>query len=377
MPILVVPPTQVIPFDSERLVRHQQSMDEFRSSVVKQWNATAGDEVKFGAYRRTRDYKWNESFDGLLRTYFIYAGSGKTADTEVARVAVLFRKDNCQLLGSSVVWGAEWKNSLPAGVKAAETANLAAAPGRRFDVRKSPLRLSFETFGYWGPSLAWLSEAFVGEKLSAEGYIVHSDLSGLTCFRQSAGAQSSDAGVNETAAQKTVVAEQATQKSTPQGVPILKRGHRQLRMRLSGIKPEQRQKWPLMDGQMKIFSLPFNAPRKSAELTSGKPEPFNPEKIAAMAVEEIRNHVQNLDEKTIKVARREGRFVTVDRGAAYGLKIGMHLAGPNGSALHVIRFDPVAGSDDAAILLIRRESSEQPLAEGAVLQIDGTQYPAR
>jgi hypothetical protein len=43
----------------------------------------------------------------------------------------------------------------------------------------------------------------------------------------------------------------------------------------------------------------------------------------------------------------------------------------------VIRFDPAAGSDDAAVLLIRRESSEQPVGEGAVLQIDGTQYPAR
>jgi hypothetical protein len=376
MAILVVPPTQVIPFDSERLVRHQQTMDEFRSSLAKQWNATAGDEVKFGAHRRTRDYKWNESFDGILRTYFVFAGSGKTADTEVARIAVLFRKDNCQMLGSSVVWGAEWKNSLPVDLKATESTNFAAASSRKFDVRKSPLRLSLETFGYWGPSLAWLSEAFVGEKLSAEGYIVHSDLSGLTCFRQSAGAQS-DAGASGTVGEKVVGADSTAQKSTVQGAPLLKRGHRQLRMRLTGKKPDQTQKWPLMSGQLKIFSLPFNAPRKSAELTSGKPEPFNPEKIAALAVEEIRNHTQNLDDKAIKVTRREGRFVTVDRGAAFGLKIGMHLTGPNGSALHVIRFDPAAGSDDAAILLIRKDSSGQPLGEGAVLQIDGTQYPAR
>lgn len=376
MAILVVPPTQVIPFDSERIVRHQQSMDEFRSSLAKQWNATAGDEVKFGSHRRTRDYKWNEPFDGILRTYFVFAGSGKTADTEVARLAVLFRKDTCQMLGSSVVWGADWKNSLPAGVKATETANLAAASGRKFDVRKSPVRLSLETYGYWGSSLAWLSEAFIGEKLSAEGYIVHSDLSGLTCFRQSAPTQS-DAGESQSVGQKAGAEKPAKPKLPEQGAPLLRRGHRQLRMRLSGIKPNQTQNWPQMSGQLKIFSLPFNTPRKSTELTSGKPEPFNPEKIAALAVEEIRNHIQNLDDKTIKVTRREGRFVTVDRGAAYGLKIGMHLTGPNGSALHVIRFDPAAGSDDAAVLLIRRESSEQPVGEGAVLQIDGTQYPAR
>jgi hypothetical protein len=55
----------------------------------------------------------------------------------------------------------------------------------------------------------------------------------------------------------------------------------------------------------------------------------------------------------------------------------MHLVGPDGAKLHVIRFDNKSGLEDAAILLIRADSKEKPLAEGSNLQLDPTIFPAK
>jgi len=372
MPILLVPPTQVVPYDAERMMRQRQAMDEFRANVVKLWNASPGEEIKFGAFRRARNYTWNESFDGLLQTYFIFPSVGKVTDKELARVAVLFRKENCQMLGSRVIWGGDWSSSLPKGMKRQELSELTGASSRKFESPQSPIRLSVETFGYWGQSMAWLTEAVVGERLAAAGHFVHSDLSGLACFRESINSaqQPMQPSSQTTAAVKQI------QPNQSQDFP-LKKGHRQIKIKLDGAKPKSPQKWAQVSGQMKILTLPFNAQRKSIPLDDEKQKQtlFDPEKVAERAASEIVSHMQQLKDKQIKVLRRSGRFVTVDRGIAYGLKIGMHLTGPDGAQLHVIRFESAEDKDDSAILLIRKESVQQPLAAGVVLQIDQTQYP--
>lgn len=371
MPVLLVPPVQAIPFDAARLARDQKRMDEFRNEAVNAWGATGGEEVRLGAFRRSRTYGWSESFDAVLRTYFVYSGSPPSSRSELAKVAVLFRKDNCQLLGSSVVWGADWTSAVPENLRAGMSiSGLKSAAARKFDTQKSPVRLSFETFGYWAPAMAWLSEAFVGERLSADGLVVHSDLSGLDCFR--------------TETQKSARAPATEDKSSAAEKPlgtnqdskfVLKKGHRQLKLRLEGIRPKSPLQWPLVTGDLRILSLPFNIKRTMVAISADKQASFDPEKIAALSREEVLKHVQALDDKSIKVNRRDGRFVIVERGLAYGLKIGMHLTGPGGAQLHVIRFEPSAEMDDSAILLIRKESAAAPLAAGMVLNIDPSQYP--
>lgn len=373
MPVLLVPPTQVVPFDAERIVRHRKAMDEFRAGVVNLWNATPGEEVKYGAFRRTRQYSWSESYDALLQTYFVFPSPSKVTDAELARVAVLFRKDTCQMLGSRVIWGANWSSSLPAGVTSADLNSFKSVSGRNFDQRKSPIRLSLETSGYWAPALAWISEAFIGEQMASESLIVHSDLSGLACFRenQKKASNSSD-GKNQKEEKK-----EAKETAANQSEAVLKKGHRQLKLKMAGVPQKSPIKWPNVSGQMSVFSLPFNSKRKTADVSKEKQVAFNPITLAGLAREQIQEHLQELKDKTIKVSKREGRFVTVERGIAYGLKIGMHLTGPQGATLHVIRFDSSPEFDDAAILLIRKESADKPLAAGAVLEIDQKQYPAR
>lgn len=373
MPVLLVPPTQVVPYDAERIVRHRKAMDEFRAGVANLWNASPGEEIKYGAFRRARNYSWSESYDALLQTYFVFPSPSKANDTELARVAVLFRKDTCQMLGSRVIWGANWSSSLPAGVTSADLNSFKSVSSRSFDQRKSPIRLSLETSGYWAPALAWISEAFIGEQMASESMIVHSDLSGLACFRENQQKTPNSAAGKDQKEEKKDAKDTASNLSDA----ALKRGHRQLKLRLAGIPQKSPIKWPNVSGQMTVFSLPFNSKRKSVEVSKEKQVAYNPITLAGLAREQIQEHLHELKDKTIKVSKREGKFVTVERGIAYGLKIGMHLTGPQGATLHVIRFDSSTQFDDAAILLIRKESSDKPLAAGAVLEIDPKQYPSR
>jgi hypothetical protein len=362
MPVLFVPPTQVVPYDAERLVRHQKAMDEFRAGVVKMWNANPGEEIKFGAFRRARLYDWQQQFDGLLQTYFIFPGRSKLDSGELARIAVLIRKDTCQLLGSSTAWGSEWSAALPSGLSGMDVAKIKEAATRKFDNLKSPVRLTLETFGFWGPALAWATESSVAEKLSSQGIVVHSDLSGLACFKEIKKSEKQ----SDTAPVKANSVE-----------PVLKKGHRQVRIRLEGLRPKEPQKWPQVAGKASFIALPFNSSLKSKELFVEKSAPFHPEKIAEIVSQELNSMLHPLSEKNIKISKREGRFVTVERGVAWGLKIGMHLTGPGGSELHVIRFEPSPSVEDSAILLIRKESADAPLATGATLQIDARTFPVK
>lgn len=383
MPVLFVPPTQVIPYDAERLVEQRKGMDEFRAQAVALWQTKPQDEIKTGGLRRSRFYEWNEPFDAILQTYFIYPTGIVQRGGEVARMALLFKKDSCQVLGSALVWGSEWAKSLPAGETQNELGKLKEAASRKFTNTKSPLRLSTDGSGYWDTALAWISEAYVGEKLAAEGLTVHSDLSGLACAASSKltlpGAKpAADASPSSSVSPSpTPTATTPAGGSSVEANAPLKRGHRQVRIVLRGTQPKQPERWPLVEGKVSVLALPFNSSIAAVKPLDLKREIFIPKNLAAAISTQLQPAVHDLSEKEIKIASRQGRFVTVERGLAYGLRIGMHLVGPDGAQLHVIRFDNKIGAADAAILLIRKESKEKPLAEGALLRVDPTQFPIK
>ncbi|NBO38902.1 hypothetical protein EBU99_10000 [bacterium] len=350
MPILLVPPTQVVPFDSDRLVQHRKQMEDFRAQVIALWNPQQKEEVKTGAFRGARTYEWSGSQDALLQTYFVYPSETSERRGEVARMALLFRKENCQLLGSTLIWGSDWSKDLPQGIPSRELVSLKDASGRTFQPAKSPIRLSIDAHGYWSHAMAWISEAWLGEKLAAQGLVVQSDLSGLACFR--------DTGTTNRPAEGA-------------------RGHRQLKIVLEGKRPKQPSRWPLMEGRFAVVSLPLNGKRQEQKFKLEAQAAYQPEVIAEQSSTVLSAALHNLEEKKIRVSQRKGLFATVDRGIAFGLKIGMHVNGPDGAQLHVIRFEKSTDQEDAAILLIRKDSKSKPLAEGALLEIDATQFPKK
>ncbi|MEY4066590.1 MAG: hypothetical protein RIR26_2798 [Pseudomonadota bacterium] len=367
MPILFAPPVQVVPFDAERGVEHRKAMEDFRAQVLSLWQTTSKEEIKQGGFRGARILEWNRDFDAVVKTYFVFSSASQGRRGEVARIASLFRKDNCQLLGSVTVWGSEWTNSLPPETDKTELTLLKNAPARSFTPRKSPVRLSTEGQGYWGSAMAWIGESQLGEKLASEGIVVHSDLSGLGCFREVTKPAS------EQPASQPDKAETAT--SSAPDPAASKRAHRQLKIVLSGQQGKPPSVWPLTQGHFSILSLPFNELAGKQKQETIALAPFAPTALARTIAPKLLPLLHSLEEKNIVVSQREGRFVTVERGLAFGLRIGMHLVGPDGARLHVIRFATQSGLEDAAILLIRTESKTTPLAAGAQLQLDPAVYP--
>jgi hypothetical protein len=367
MPLLFAPPVQVVPFDAERGVEHRKAMEDFRAQVLALWQTNPKEEITQGGFRGSRIMEWNGSFDAVVKTYFVFPMPAQGRRGEVARIASLFRKDSCQMLGSVTVWGSEWTNSLPANIEKMDWTRLKDAPARTFSPRKSPVRISSDGQGYWGSAMAWIGESHLSEKLASEGVIVHSDLSGIGCFRESAqpiqGKRSDEQEKTETSSSAAVPPANA------------KRAHRQLKVVLSGAAGKPPSVWPTVQGYFSILSLPFNEPSLKQKKESISPAPFAPPSLAQTMASQIVPLLHSLDEKNILISKRDGKFVTVERGLAYGLRIGMHLVGPDGARLHVIRFATRSGLEDAAILLIRKDSNATPLAAGAQLQLDPAVYP--
>ena len=382
MPLLLVPPTQIVPFDAERTVEHKKAIDEFRSRLVSLWQPKLSEEIKNGTFRGGRLYEWNEPFDALLQTYFIFPSTSRERVGEVARIAAVFKKENCQLLGSVIVWGSEWIQSLPSGLGKQNIETLKEAPQRRFDELRSPVRLTLEGRGFWATTLAWISEAFLGEKFAREGLVVHSDLSGVACGRLLSEKKSfleSKNMIESVASQGPGVGSSSEQKSktTLDSRLDWKKGHRQVKVILDGQVPRAPLRWPVTQGKLTITSLPLNETQKGVQQEPLPQAPFLPSEMSDKIHQRLIPFLHKMNQKEIRIVKRDGRFVTVERGLAYGLRIGMHLVGPDGAKLHVIRFDNENGHEDAAILLIRQDSKIKPLAEGAMLQIDQTIFPEK
>jgi len=368
MPVLMVPPTVSVPFNAEKVVEHRTAMDEFRTELVALWNGTLTDEVKSGAFRRTRLYDWKVPFDGLLQTYFIYPKAQGDRGKELARIAALFKRETCQLLGSVVIWGGDYLPIIPKTEKSETVARLKESIQRGGSSSKSPVRLSSEGHSYWGTSIAWITESFLAERLASQDLIVHSDLSGLACLRARAFTESGKASATSSQA--------ATQQSTPSD-STLRRGHRQVRLVLEGSKNSQGQIWPTVKVRYSYIPLPLNIQLNESRGGESPLSEFLPQAIAQSVSQNFESLLHDLNEQSIPIFNRDGRFVVVERGLAFGLRIGMHLEGPQGEKLHVIRFEKSLGLADAAVLLIRSEKKEAPLKKGDQLRIDQSTYPSR
>lgn len=380
MALLFVPPTQVIPFDAERMAEQRKVMDDFRSQAIALWQTTPKEDIKSGAFRGGKTYEWSEGFDGLLQTFFVFPSTTTKRTGEVARIAALFKKENCQILGSVVVWGTEWTKSLPDSLGKQELSQLKEASARRFDEVKSPLRLSLEGRGYWSKTIAWISDSVLGEMFAKEGLVVHSDLAGLACFKAITEKTADVADKKDSQMNTSSGNEQSLQKEglkPGSSAPEWRRGHRQIKVIIDGKKPREPLRWPSIDGSFSLISLPLNETAKSGQRERIVEAPFSPAQIGAKVSEKLKPSLHKMNDKEIRISKREGRFVTVERGLAFGLRIGMHLVGPDGAKLHVIRYDNKNSFEDAAILLIRIDSKSKPLSEGAILQIDQAVYPVK
>jgi hypothetical protein len=133
--------------------------------------------------------------------------------------------------------------------------------------------------------------------------------------------------------------------------------------------------WPQTRGSFWLSSGTFGE-RKETVLEQKEFQNFSPATISAELVKKLGGLTHKLTDTEFTIIKREGRWVYLDRGRAFGLEIGAHLVA-RGAKLHVIQYAPEEKDFDVAIALVRDENAAEPLKVGDKVSFDLTKYPKK
>lgn len=346
--VLVALPPYVVSENIEATNLLAASSEAYRKKQLEELGAqTLLRKEDKGAFRGTLLYSWKENFSAILQTTYIVS-AGKVQSKEFARVSSLIRREDCIHLGSKI----EIEGDAPTGTPRSALSknnNLRSVIGRTFET-VSPIRLDTELTGTLATRFAPIYDALMSEDLSAQSLPVNAWTARLAC------------------------------KWAPKSIDLgpLKndypaRAHRVLitRLTLSGKETD----WPKAVGHAFFHNGIFGEPSKPV-FEWKKETPLNPSEFTSIIVTESKNIAHNMKQESFRVLKRDGRWVYLDRGRAYGLQIGMHLLGPNGSELHVIQFNKTTDENpDVAIAFVRKESSSNPVKSGDSVTFDLRPFP--
>lgn len=334
---LVVPPPTFVGIAPEPALALQKDAAAREAAALRELSAGAAPvaTISLGAFRGARLFSWSRDFDAILHVTAI-ATPGKAPRWATA----LVRHDNCHFLG------ARWQTSEASALGTP----LAEAAGRSFR-SVNPHRYVL----HFSKELSKNEESFFAiiadDDLARRGMPVVSSVGRAHC---------------EVNWRRMASVAQEKGKAPP-----LPRAHRLVTLNLQGKTQGNEVR---VTGTAMLTSGVFaNLGQQLAAIQN--PVRFDAESLARAINDTIVREAHVLDPVSFKVSRREGRFVYLERGRAYGLQIGMHLVGPGDSKLHVIRFFPETREIDMAIALIRREDAAAPLKAGDEISIDPTLYP--
>jgi hypothetical protein len=348
---LAVPPTEHVSENAEvRLLREKDAM-AFRAQLRKLLGGSdkTSVEIKKGAFRGTDIFSWEASYNGILLTTFIYSNRpGKNG--EWLRLASLVRQSDCVLMGSSWAWRGEPPKGVPVDMKQGG-APLQDAKSRVFEAQNS-YRYETAFTGHFSSRGKVLLETVGGERMAAAGVPTVSSLGRNWC----------DATLSP-------------ELKRNENVEFPARAHRVLVGRWEEEKTKVALDWPAVKGAFAVDAGTFGV-RKTVAWEQTKFEPFAPVKVADGVVARLKPITHKVTDAQFKIIKREGRWVYLDRGRAYGLDIGTHLVA-RGATMHVIQYAPDAPDFDVAIAMIRTEDSSAPLRDGDTVSFDLTKFPKK
>ena len=293
------------------------------------------------------------------------------------RLGALVWKKDCLFAGATWEKGAKPLGGLPKELEASPAAALAAAM-KRAPLETNTVRWETQAQGIWAKRLQPVLEIVGGERLAAKGVPVNASVSRLAC--------------------KWIAAEEVPVKSAPAAAPAAaptaapttqtpnsypRRAHRMVYATIregilkSGSARASEATWPRAAYETVWTGGVFGERREPIGASAKEPLPFAPVAIADAVAAKIPATLHDVRAQTFRVTRRQGRWVFLDRGRAYGLEIGTHLKGPGTARLHVIQFETGDTEPDVAIALVRSEDLANPLKPGDVLAFDPTQYPVQ
>lgn len=298
-----------------------------------------------GSFLGTRVFAWDNNFSAHLQVTFV-TQIGSDTKREFLRIVSLVRREDCIHLGST------WETIEPLPKQAPQSLKSKIVALKEVTSRKfgpsSTLRLDSEFLGAAGSSFAAVFDASVSERLAAEGVAVNTWNTQLACKWQPLGIKLVESKFDYPA-----------------------RPHRILRTKLI-LNGEN---WPQFVGNSTFHNGVFGEAAKVA-FKIEKPQMFEPNILADNLLPIAKQMTHNLTQENFRVLKREGRWVYLDRGRAYGLEIGAHLVGPSGSELHVIQYAKSADENpDLAVAFVRKESAESPVKAGDSIQFDLRSFP--
>ncbi|KAB8032238.1 hypothetical protein [Fluviispira multicolorata] len=350
MAFIILPPTVMISENPETAAATLARAKAYQEQLLQQLGIAKNQQqtsIVKGAYRGTRIFLWNKSYNAYLATYFSFP-NGKKQNDEYLETASLIRHSDCVQMGS--VWKIINKSFIPISMENS-TEDLLKISNRTF-IDKSPLRV--DTFFNFRSEyrLQNILETFVGEKLAANGIQNLTNLSRIVCKEIDVKELKSDKQLEYPA-----------------------RAHRDIIINFSANLLQEKETWPKVNYKAQLNSGVFA--EKHEDLFSDKIENYiNPQKIADDILTKVVPLLHDIRAEEFKIIRRYRGWVYLNRGRAFGLQVGMRLVGPNHSTFHIIRYLPeVNGEIDSCIAFIRYEDKEKPVLVGDILKIDPTLFP--
>ena len=372
--LLVVPPTEFVTENIELRRPWEAEARAWRETQKQALGLTLPAEATLasGAFRGTEFFAKDDNESQILFTAFLFPPGAK-GRSPFLRLAALLRQSDCVCRGATWDTNGATLPGLPTSL-AQPVAGLDKAAKRTLDFQNT-YRFDMQFSGPFSRHAQMVLDLVSAERFAAGGLPVVSSLGRLLC----------DAALTPPQKEKLQGGNSSSPETSPQEIklgPGLRengypaRAHRIVVGRFSQATTPQATAsvhWPVMTGQISTVSGLFGDKKTTVVKVSG-PKEFDPVSTANAAFDILAPQTHRLGDKGFRITRRQGRWVYLDRGRAYGLEIGQHLV--SGAAkLHVIQYAPWTEGFDVAIAMVRQEPTDKPLKMGDTVTFDPSQFP--
>ena len=341
---LYVPAPTYITENPELAAKRNTALTAWTSSLLPLLgNPAETGKSERGAFRGARTFTYSGSDSAVLAVYALTM-PGKIQSTEFIRVAALIRQKDCVLLGST------WQVEMPLSSTDIPSFLKQTSPTLQSVKSRTPrLSSSFQFKGVAEGSFASRSQVLFdligGERMAAKGYAVDSATSRMSCAA-----------------------------AGPVSNAYPAKPHRLVIGRFQFLNPIAGA-WPQALSRVEWNAGVFGE-KKQPLFESKTPVLWDPDVLlSASAFKVLEESAHDMNRPLFKVIKREGRWVFLDRGRAFGLEIGMHLQSNGGATMHVIHFAPAELQADVAVALVREEKLENKVKVGDEITFDNTIFP--
>ena len=342
MAILLVPPTRISTENPEWPKLMAKEAQAFRAERLQ---SLGGASLPEGGPLEVQSVPWSGAQDAILYTTLVLAP--KTPKPTVwGRWAVLVRAQDCLHMGA---WW-QWEKTLPGipqGGKEAEGGVLRTEARGLAPEGQGTTGWQVEIRGKGAARFQdWMEVALADSLLEQKKIVIHNS-SRFFC---------SWSGVPP----PKPLAKTLSYPARPHGV---------FHLRFHSTAPLDR--WPLGQGTVGFSGGVFGEGRT--------PEPKSIAPNTTLALGPVLGLSVKLVEAvsaplggTLQVIKRQGRWIYLNRGRAWGLTIGQWLVTPGGAKMHVVQFAPGETTPDVAIAYLRSE--KDPVKAGDTVQMDPTVF---